>query len=86
LWDGRCYPRIDAIRVEKTGSDYKFILEGVASGLLPGLTEAIGPNAQLNAKQAGPGLEVTITSIPKADAEGLLKRLRPDDVDPKLPD
>jgi hypothetical protein len=86
LWDGLCYPKIDAIHVEKAGTEYKFILQGVSGSLLPGLAEAIGPDAQLNAKQAGPGLDVTITSIPQGDAQGLLKRLRPDDADPKLPD
>jgi hypothetical protein len=86
LWKGMCYPRPDRFRVENTGANYKFTLEEVPSELLPVLAEMAGPHAELHTKQAGPGYNVTITSIPHADASGLLKLLKPNDPNPALPE
>ncbi|MBK3664759.1 hypothetical protein JJE66_26470 [Bradyrhizobium diazoefficiens] len=86
LWGNTCYPRIDTFRIEKVGANYKFILEEVPGDLLHGLADKAGDQANLHVKKAGPGFEVTITSIPHGDATDLLKQLRPDDPNLQLPD
>jgi hypothetical protein len=86
LWGNTCYPRIDTFRIEKVGVDYKFILDEVPGDLLPDLADKAGDQAHLHVKKAGPAFGVTITSIPHGDATGLLRQLRPDDPNIKLPD
>jgi hypothetical protein len=86
LWGNLCYPRIDALRIEKVGIDYKFILEEVPGDLLPGLADKAGAQADMHVKKAGPTFQVTITSIPRGDATDLLRQLRPNDPNIKLPD
>jgi hypothetical protein len=86
LWGNTCYPRIDTFRIERVGVNYKFILEEVPGDLLHGLADQAGDQANLHVKKAGSAFEVTITSVPHGDAASLLKQLRPEDPNIKLPD
>jgi hypothetical protein len=84
LWGNLCYPKIDAIRIEKAGGNFNFILGGVSSELLTKLKESAGDQGRLLSNQTGKGFDVTIESVPPAAAADLLKQLRPSD--PKLPE
>jgi hypothetical protein len=86
LWGNVCYPKIDAIRIAKDGANFNFDLGQVSSELLPRIAETAGDQANLQVKKAGPGFDVTITSVPHGDATELLKRLRPDEPNAKLPE
>ncbi len=86
LWGNQCYSRIDTFRVDRVGVDYKFILEEVPGDLLPGLADKADDQANLHVKKSGSTFAVTITSVPHGDAADLLKQLRPDDPNIKLPD
>jgi hypothetical protein len=81
-----CYPRIDTFRVEKADVGFKFTIDGVPGSLLSDLADKAGDQAHLYVKKTGASFGVTITSIPREDATGLLRQLRPDDLNMKLPD
>jgi hypothetical protein len=86
LWGNQCYPKIDTFRIERVGADYKFFFEEIPGDLLHGLADKAGDKANLHVKKVGSAFEVTITSVPHGDATDLLKQLRPNDLNFKLPD
>jgi hypothetical protein len=83
LWGNECIPAPNTLRIDKVGSNFTFVLEGVAKELLPHLEKAAGGQAQVDVKDTDPG-HVTITSVPHGEASELVKRLQPNA--PKLPD
>ncbi|QDP24072.1 hypothetical protein [Bradyrhizobium cosmicum] len=84
-WGNLCYPKIDALRIMKSGDNFDFMLGDVPSELLPELAKSAGDQGALVVKKNDPGFEVTIKSLPRGEATELLKRLQPDS-GVKLPD
>ncbi|UFS78372.1 hypothetical protein LPB73_13755 [Tardiphaga sp. 37S4] len=78
LWGSLCYPKIDAIRIMRSGDNFDFVLGDVPSELLPELAKSAGGQGHLVVKKADPGFEVTIKALPRGEANELLKQLKPD--------
>ncbi|MGJ4950573.1 hypothetical protein [Bradyrhizobium sp. HKCCYLS20291] len=85
LWGSLCYPKIDALRIMKSGDNFDFVLSDVPSELLPELAKSVGDQGHLVVKKSQPGFEVTIKALQRDDANKLLKQLQPD-AGAKLPD
>jgi hypothetical protein len=78
LWGNLCYPKIDVLRIMKSGDNFDFVLGDVPGELLPELAKSAGDKGELVVKKADPGFEVTIKALPPGEATELLKQLQPD--------
>jgi hypothetical protein len=79
-----CYPTPN-LHINPLGEKFDFSLSNVHPEVLPSITDMAGEGAEIVVKKAGQSISVTISAVPRADANVLLQALRPNDPDAKLP-
>ena len=79
-----CYPSPD-LHINPLGANFNFTVDNVHLDAVPGIKDMAGGGDNISVDDDGINAKITITGVPRGTAESLLKGLKPDDPDAKLP-